>query len=185
MEYFSTLNINVLAQSQLISLPALCEAKRRRRILTKDIRTGFQDPAFSLLKKHLSKFWRLGVTILNGILAITLEDLKDQSKTQGGNEQVVTYVWHIRYMTWNGNTGRAVYHFFYEHCPCNVDTYWLYGQSYLKILITWYKMRCDIVLRSCKVKWRVSPLSKSITECLLPAVMISLCQDTGHKESPE
>ena len=46
------LNINILAQSQLISLPALGEA----RILTKDIRTGFQDPAFSLLRKHLSKY---------------------------------------------------------------------------------------------------------------------------------
>ena len=32
------------------------EARRRRRILTKDIRTGFQDPAFSLLRKHLSKY---------------------------------------------------------------------------------------------------------------------------------
>ena len=50
------------------------EARRRRRILTKDIRTGFQDPAFSLLRKHLSKYWRLGVTIQRWLLAtFTLE----------------------------------------------------------------------------------------------------------------
>ena len=65
------------------------EARRRRRILTKDIRTGFQDPAFSLLRKHLSKYWRLGVTIQCWLLAtFTLEgyplqyfqpDLKEQS----------------------------------------------------------------------------------------------------------
>ena len=71
---------------------------------------------------------------------------------------IITYKIHA-YRTWNVNSGRAGYrYYFYEHCPCNVDTYWLYGQSYLRILITWYEIRCDVI-HFCKVvKWcGVSP----------------------------